>query len=127
MEIELGIINRVVTMLEVVFSDSEKGSMIVAKNYNAKTMVGGAIGYIGKKPTKAELEKHFEGQAVGGNSQDVVNIGFFLILEIFRVKLMEMSDKMYSEKYGEDLILTKRSKNSFSKINAGIWRSCCPL
>jgi hypothetical protein len=65
-------------MLEVVFSDSEKGSMKVAKNYNAKTMLGGAIGYIGKKPTKAELRKHFEGQAIGGNSQDVVNIGFSL-------------------------------------------------
>jgi hypothetical protein len=65
-------------MLEVLFSDSEKGSMKVAKNYNSKTMLGGAIGYIGKKPTKAELEKHFEGQAVGGSSQDVVNIGFLL-------------------------------------------------
>jgi len=65
-------------MLEVVFSDSEKGSMKVAKNYNVKNMLGGAISYIGKKPTKAEaeLEKHFEGQAVGGNSHDVVNIGF---------------------------------------------------
>ena len=66
------------TMLEVVFSDSEKGSMKAAKNYNAKTMLGGAIGYFGKKPTNAELEKYFEGQAVGGNSQDVVNIGFLL-------------------------------------------------
>jgi hypothetical protein len=65
-------------MLEVVFSDSEKGLMKAAKNYNAKTMLGGAIGYIGEKPTKAELEKHFEGQAIGGNSKDVVNIGFFL-------------------------------------------------
>ncbi len=65
-------------MLEVVFSDSEKGSMKVAKNYNEKNIMGGAISYIGKKPTKAELEKHFEGQAVGGNSQDVVNIAFSL-------------------------------------------------
>ena len=65
-------------MLEVVFSDSEKGSMKVAKNYNVKNMLGGAMGYVGKKPTKAELEKHFEGQVVGGNSQDVVNIGFSL-------------------------------------------------
>ena len=64
-------------MLEVVFSDSEKGSMKVAKNYNAKTMLGGAISYVGKKPTKAELG-NFEGQAIGGNSQDVVNIGFSL-------------------------------------------------
>jgi hypothetical protein len=65
-------------MLEVVFSDSEKGSMKVAKNYNEKNMIGGAVSYIGKKPTKAELEKHFEGQAVGGTSQDVVNMGFSL-------------------------------------------------
>jgi len=65
-------------MLEVVFSDSEKGSMKVAKNYNEKNMLGGAVSYIGKKPTKKELEKHFKGQAVGGNSQDVVNIGFSL-------------------------------------------------
>lgn len=65
-------------MLEVVFSDSEKGSMKQAKNYNAEKMLGGAVGYIGKKPAKAELEKHFEGQAVGGNSQDVVYIGFCL-------------------------------------------------
>jgi hypothetical protein len=65
-------------MLEVLFSDSEKGSMKVAKNYNVKNMLSGAVSYIGEKPTKAELEKHFEGQAVGGNSQDVVSIGFSL-------------------------------------------------
>ena len=88
-------------MLEVVFSDSEKGSMKAAKKYNAKTMLGGAISYIGKKPTKAELEKHFEGQAVGGNSQDVVNIGF----------LLDIGD----------------ISGEISKINARIWRSCCLL
>lgn len=65
-------------MLEVVFSDSEKGSMKVAKNYNEKNMMRGAFSYIGKKPTKEELRKHFEGQAVGGSSKDVVNIGFSL-------------------------------------------------
>lgn len=65
-------------MIEVVFSDSEKGSMKVAKNYNEKNMIRGAVSYIGKKPTKTELEKHFEGQAVGGSSKDVVYIGFSL-------------------------------------------------
>ncbi|MGD9568812.1 MAG: DUF3658 domain-containing protein [Sedimentibacter sp.] len=67
-------------MLEVVFNDSEKGSMKIAKNYNEKNMLNGAVSYsyIGKKPTKSELKKHFEGQAVGGNSKDVVNIGFSL-------------------------------------------------
>ncbi len=65
-------------MLEVLFSDSEKGSMKVAKNYKVENILSGTVGYIGKKPTKTEIEKHFEGQAVGGNSQDVVNIGFSL-------------------------------------------------
>ncbi|TCO70386.1 DUF3658 domain-containing protein [Marinisporobacter balticus] len=72
-------------MLEVVFSDSVKGSMKIAKNYDEKSMLSGAIGYIGKKPSKTELKKHFEGlkkhfegQAVGGDSQDVACIGFAL-------------------------------------------------
>jgi len=52
--------------------------MKAAKNYNSINMHRRAVSYIGKKPTKAELEKHFEGKAVGGNSHDVVNIGFSL-------------------------------------------------
>jgi len=65
-------------MLEVVFSDSEKGCMKVAKCYNAKTMPGRTVGYIGEKPTISELKKYNEGRAVGGVPQDVVNIGFML-------------------------------------------------
>lgn len=65
-------------MLEVVFSDSAKGAMKMAKNYNKENMLGGAIGYIGKKPSKIELEKQFEGEAVGGSSNDVVCIGLNL-------------------------------------------------
>ncbi|SNS26009.1 protein of unknown function [Anaerovirgula multivorans] len=65
-------------MLEVVFSDSTKGTMKMAKNYNKENILGGAIGYIGKKPTKKELEKLFEGEAIGGSSNDVVCIGFNL-------------------------------------------------
>lgn len=65
-------------MLEIVFSDSTKGAMKVAKNYNKENMIGGAIGYIGKKPSKKELEKQFEGKAIGGSSKDVVCIGFNL-------------------------------------------------
>lgn len=73
-------------MLEVVFSDSEKGSMSLAKNYNAEAMSGGVIGYIGEKPAGAELEKYpeknlekqYQGQAIGKSPRDVVNIGFML-------------------------------------------------
>lgn len=65
-------------MLEVVFSDSAKGAMKMAKNYSKESMIGGAVGYIGKKPSIKELEKKFEGEAIGGNSKDVVCIGFGL-------------------------------------------------
>lgn len=70
-------------MLEVLFSDSEKGSMKAAKKYSAESMLGGVIGYIGGNPNRAELEKHFEGKAVGGSSQNVVNIDFSLNWENF--------------------------------------------
>jgi len=62
-------------MLEVVFSDSAKGAMKVAKNYNKGNVLGGAIGYMGKQPSKIELAKQFEGEAIGGSSNDVVCIG----------------------------------------------------
>lgn len=65
-------------MLEVVFSDDEKSSMIVAKAYDEKAMQHGVSGYIGKKPTEPELKEHFKGQAVGGSPKNVVNIGFSL-------------------------------------------------
>ncbi|MDQ7096481.1 DUF3658 domain-containing protein [Desulfosporosinus sp. PR] len=65
-------------MLEVVFNDSAKGAMKAAKNYNKENMMGSVMGYIGKKPSKKESEKRFEGEAIGGSSQDVVCIGFSL-------------------------------------------------
>ena len=36
-------------MLEVVFSDSEKGFMKAAKNYNDKNIIGEAVSYAGEK------------------------------------------------------------------------------
>ncbi len=67
-------------MLEVVFSDSTKAAMKMAKTYNKDSILESTIGYIGigKKPSKKELEKQFEGEPVGGSSKDVVCIGFNL-------------------------------------------------
>lgn len=62
-------------MLEVVFSDSAKAAMKLAKRYSKKGMAGGAMAFIGSKPTKAELEKLYEGEAVPGDPADVVCIG----------------------------------------------------
>ena len=62
-------------MLEVVFSDSAKAAMKLAKRYSKKGMLGGDMGYVGRKPSKAELEKLFEGEAVPGDPADVVCIG----------------------------------------------------
>ncbi|MDR1135478.1 MAG: DUF3658 domain-containing protein [Clostridiales Family XIII bacterium] len=65
-------------MLEVVFSDSVKGSMKVAKNYNNDYMCGSAISFVGGKLSKRQLKKMFEGEAVGGDPGDVVRIGLNL-------------------------------------------------
>lgn len=65
-------------MLEVVFSDSAKGGMRAAKNYDQDRMLGGAIAYFGERPSQQELEKLYEGQAIDGSSRDVVGIGFSL-------------------------------------------------
>lgn len=65
-------------MIEVVFSDSTKGSMKVAKNYNKENMVGGATCYIGTPPSKDELDKHLDGKALGGTSDEVVGISLYL-------------------------------------------------
>lgn len=43
-------------MLEVVFSDSEKASMKLAKCYNEKKILGRSVTYIGSQPTEAEIE-----------------------------------------------------------------------
>ncbi|WMM26079.1 DUF3658 domain-containing protein [Tissierella sp. MB52-C2] len=129
-------------MLEVVFSDSEKGSMKLAKNYNEKSMIGGAISYIGEKPNKAELEKHFEGQAVGGNSKDVVKIGFSLDIgeisgsidgderqNVF-LKLWERFD--FDNKEQEQFFLNQRKDMEYllsaakSGIPIRIWKSNAP-
>ncbi|MGI6005612.1 MAG: DUF3658 domain-containing protein [Christensenellales bacterium] len=65
-------------MLEVVFSDSAKAAMQMAKNYNREKMLEGAVGYIGGKPSESELERLFEGKPVGGDAKDVACIGFNL-------------------------------------------------
>jgi hypothetical protein len=114
-------------MLEVLFSDSEKASMRAAKSYNAETMLGGVIGYIGEKPNKAELEKHFEVQAVAGSSNDVVNIGFSLDIGDISGEIDGYERQNVFEKCGDDLRLIIWSKNGFSKVSARIWRNCCLL
>lgn len=67
-------------MIEVVFSESTKGSIKVAKNYNKENMISGAaMGYIGgTPPSKKELEECFEGEALGGNSNEVIGISLSL-------------------------------------------------
>jgi hypothetical protein len=65
-------------MIEVMFGESEGGTMKVAKNYSKPDFNSGAIGWIGRKPTKAEFDKMFDGKAVSGNSSEVVCIPFLL-------------------------------------------------
>lgn len=65
-------------MIEVLFGESEGGSMKVAKNYNVSSSC--AVGWIGegKKPSKKELNKMFEGKPVGGSSSEVICLPFML-------------------------------------------------
>lgn len=60
-----------VIMLEIVFNDSEKAALKIAKN-----RFRGATDNIDKKSSKTELDKPFEDQAIGRSSQDVICIGF---------------------------------------------------
>jgi hypothetical protein len=65
-------------MIEVLFGESECGAMKMAKNYRKPDFDNGAIGWIGRKPSKEEFEKMFDGKAVGGNSSEVICIPFML-------------------------------------------------
>ncbi|MDW7668933.1 MAG: DUF3658 domain-containing protein [Bacillota bacterium] len=129
-------------MLEVVFNDSEKGSMKAAKNYDMKNMLSGTVGYIGEKPKKAELKKLFEGKAIGGSSSEVVNIGFNLDIgdisgEIDGKERKNVFRKLWSrysfddiemgkffERQRQDLIKLKTAVNNGKTIR--IWKSNAP-
>jgi hypothetical protein len=65
-------------MIEVVFNNSVRVALRIAKNYNKDDVLNGAIGYIGKAPTNDELEKMFEGQAIAGDPNDVICLNFNL-------------------------------------------------
>lgn len=65
-------------MIEVVFGESEGGAMKVAKNYKKPDYHNGAIAWFGKKTSKDEFDKMFEGKAIGGNSWEVVYLPFML-------------------------------------------------
>lgn len=69
-------------MLEVVLNESIKGGMKLAQNYSPDCMRGASVGFIGERPTEeemAEYNKEFvEGSAMGGETQDVICIGFSL-------------------------------------------------
>ena len=65
-------------MIEVLFGESEAGSMKVAKNYRKPDFDNSAIAWSGKKPSKDEFEKMFDGKAIGGNSSEVICIPFML-------------------------------------------------
>lgn len=65
-------------MLEVVFSDSVKGSLKAAKNFNRNENSAVSSGIIGSAPPAAVIEKMFQGQALPGNSKDVIGFNFNL-------------------------------------------------
>lgn len=66
-------------MKEIVFSDSAKGSLKLAQRYDAEQMMSdGPTSFIGEPPTQDELRRMWDGQPVGGNTQDVLGLSFSL-------------------------------------------------
>lgn len=117
--------------------------MKVAKNYSEKSMIGGAIAYIGKKPSKCELKKMYEGKAIGGSSRDVVYIGFSLDVgsirgEIDGIERKEVFNNIwgcidFDEKEKERFFhmqredLEKLLSAAMQGIPIRIWRSNAPF
>lgn len=92
-------------MIEVVFGESEGGAMKVAKNYKKPYDKKGPTAWFGKKPSKEEIDKMFEGEAVGGDSSEVVCIPF--MLDIGDITLPVDSD------YRKNLILDMYTINGW--------------
>ena len=97
-------------MLEVVFGDSAKGAMKMAKNFKLSNMDACSIGIIGREELSKEELKEFkkkiqeqeaDGQAIGGSSQDVVSIGFALDVGDISSELdSEQRKKEFARVYG---------------------------
>jgi hypothetical protein len=98
-------------MIEVMFGESEAGSMKVAKHYH-KSDNYSAIGWIGEKPGKKELDKMLnkrtDGKAVGGNSSEVVCIPIMLDIGDISVPI--------DSEYRKELILELYTINGWNKI-----------
>lgn len=97
-------------MIEVMFGESEAGSMKVAKHYKKPDFHNSAIGWFGKKPTKEEFDKMFDGKAVGGNSSEVVCIPLML-------DMGDINEPIESE-YRKGLILDMFTTNGISDRNS---------
>lgn len=99
-------------MIEVVFGESEGGAMKVAKNYKKPDYHNGASGWIGKKPSKEEFDRMFDGKAVGGNSSEVVCLPFMLDIGDINMSIdSEYRKNLILEMYtinGRDDISTKK-------------------
>lgn len=129
-------------MLEIVFSDSEKGSMKWAKIYDEEKMLSGVCAYSGEKPSEAELKELHKGKAIGGNSQDVVYIGFSLDMGDISGEVDGVErQKMFRELWGRHQIDANEQKQFFknqrenlekllSEVREGtpvrIWKSNAP-
>nr|WP_300093628.1 DUF3658 domain-containing protein [Sedimentibacter sp.] len=96
-------------MIEVMFGESEGGGMKVAKNYKKPDIDNMAISWIGQKPSREKLEKMFEGQAVGGNSSQVVCIPLLLDMGDINVPV--------DSEYRKNLIKDMYTINGFNDMD----------
>lgn len=131
-------------MIEVMFGESEGGAMKVAKKYRKPENNNGA--WFGKKPSKEEFDKMYDGKAIGGNSSEVICLPFMLDMgdinmpidsEYRKNLIMEMytingrddisTIKVLEEAWGKYLKEMERLKNYASEgKELRIWYSDAP-
>lgn len=128
-------------MKEIVFSDSTKGSMKVAQRWNPENMLrDGPTAVFGKRLSEEELCRIWAGEPLGGSSQDVLGLSFYLDVgdisgEATGLRRAEEIRRMQSwmdnaefatffRRCAEDLQKTKAAAEKGEKIR--IWTSDAP-
>ncbi|HHY29066.1 MAG TPA: DUF1835 domain-containing protein [Desulfitobacterium dehalogenans] len=105
-------------MINLCFSDSEKGALKDAQQYNNGSR---AFGYIGACPSKEFLKNHFEGKALGGSSKDVIGVLFQLdIGEIAKKATDETRKTLLYRILKSPFENDEREQNELEKY----WNSC---
>ncbi len=129
-------------MKEIVFNDSTRGSMKVAQRWDVDRMLKDSpSAFFGKRPSDEELRCMWAGEALGGNTQDVLGLSFCLdmgdisgdvtgprraeeIRKLWGEWMLESDFRQCMESWAEDLVSAKAAAKSGEKLR--VWTSNAP-